>query len=115
MSKSEYPLSDEHKAAISKTMTGRKRPEFSDEHKAKIAAAVTGDKNGMYKKEHTEESRRKMSERATGRTYDADVVAKRAEKLRGKVRERMVCPYCGKDVASNIYKQWHGEKCKMKP
>ena len=32
----------------------------------------------------------------------------------GKKAERTVCEYCNKDVAKNIYAQYHGDKCKFR-
>lgn len=108
------PLSDEHKAAISKSLTGITRV-FSEEHKAHLSEALRGENNPMHNKHHSAETKAKMSQKATGRVFDRDVVARRAEKLKGLKRERKVCPHCGKEVAVNIYSQWHGDKCKMKP
>lgn len=95
MNKSEYPL--------------------SDDHKQKISESLKGDKNGMSGRQHTEESKRKMSERAKGRKCDPEVVAKRSEKLKGIVRAKRTCPFCGKEVAANTYAQWHGDNCKENP
>lgn len=30
----------------------------------------------------------------------------------GKVRERVACPYCGKEGAANTMKRWHFDNCK---
>ena len=33
----------------------------------------------------------------------------------GKKMPRIVCEHCSKNVAKNIYSQYHGDKCKLKP
>jgi len=102
----------EEKARQLKSQVGRKRAPFSEEWLANIKAARQGERNGMYGKTHSEETRSKQSEKAKGRKYSAETVEKRAAKIRGSKRQRLTCPYCGRDSAVNTYPRWHGDQCK---
>lgn len=35
--------------------------------------------------------------------------------LAAKNRKKLICPYCGKAVACNVYERFHNTKCKMNP
>ena len=103
----------EEKARQLAAQIGRKRNPFSEEWLANIKAARQGERNGMYGKTHSDETRAKQREKAIGRKYSAEVVEKRAAKIRGSKRERLICPHCGKDSAVNTYPRWHGDRCKL--
>ena len=77
-----------------KAMTGRKRAPFTKEWKEKLSKASSGKNNSRYGVTLSEETKRKMSERA-----------------RGRKAKRVVCEHCQRDLAVNIYKQFHGDKC----
>ena len=107
-------INEEQRKKISDSKLGKKRAPFSDEWIANIKAARHGELNGMYGKNHSEETRKKQSEKAKGRKYSAATIEKRAAKIRGSKREKLLCPYCNKDVAVNGYARWHGNNCKLK-
>ena len=102
----------EEKQRQLKAQIGRKRAPFSEEWRAKLSAAKSGINNNRYGVEVSEETRKKISERAKGRKYSAETVEKRAAKIRGSKRERLTCPHCGTDSAVNTYPRWHGDQCK---
>lgn len=102
----------EEKARQLAAQIGRKRAPFSDEWRAKLSAAKSGENNNRYGVKVSEETRRKMSEKAKGRKQDPAVVAHRNELNRGKKRARIVCPHCGKDSSVNTYPRWHGSNCR---
>jgi hypothetical protein len=102
----------EEKAKQIAAITGRKRAPFSAEWRAKLSASGKGENNSRYGVEVSEETRKKISERAKGRKYSAETVEKRAAKIRGSKRQRLTCPHCGRDSAVNTYPRWHGDQCK---
>jgi len=102
----------EEKAKQIAAITGRKRAPFSAEWRAKLSASGKGENNSRYGVEVSEETRKKISERAKGRKYRAETVEKRAAKIRGSKRQRLTCPHCGRDSAVNTYSRWHGDQCK---
>lgn len=108
-------ISEEHKQKISKTLkekyktethfnTGRKaseetRKKLSEAHKGENnpmygnGDKIRGEKNPMYGKQHSEETRRKMSERAQARHYDK-ICIKCGEKFVARVHNAKKCPNC---------------------
>lgn len=124
----------EHKDKISKALKGRKNPTA----RQNLPADTKGKNNGMYGKTHSEETRAKMRKALEGRpahnkgkpmseeqkqkirdtkssnprTHSEEAKRKISEKGKGRKAKRVVCEHCDKDVAVNIYKQFHGEKCR---
>jgi len=84
----------EQRQKISESKMGKTRDSLPDLWFKKMRERYKGEDNPMYGKTHSAESKRKMSESAKGRKA-----------------KRTVCEHCEKDVAINIYKQWHGDKC----
>ena len=72
---------------------------LSEEHKLNISIA----KKGIIPV-WTEESKQRLIDKKIGENNP----------MYGKKVIRTCCEYCGKDVAKNIYIQYHGEKCKFK-
>jgi len=103
----------EEKAKQLAAQIGRKRASFSKEWLANIKEARQGEKNGMYGKTHSDETKLKQSIKAKGRKYSAETIEKRASKIRGSKRARIICPHCGKDASVNTYPRWHGDNCKQ--
>jgi len=106
-------LSDDHKAKISESKTGVYRDTFSDEWIENLSKAKSGDKNPMSGKHHSDETKKKISEQKIGKPRTPETIAKIAESKRIKSSEKMACMHCGKSVATNMMKRWHGDKCKM--
>ena len=104
----------EARAKISASKTGKKRPAFSDEWKQRLSESSSGENNSMYGKTHSEETRKKMSAKATGRKQSAETIKKKADALRGTTRPKKQCPHCNKMIAVNTYPRWHGDNCKLK-
>jgi group I intron endonuclease len=91
---------------IRKSNTGKKRTKeqknnmsigqtgkiFSNEHKQKIT-----DNNSRFWKEKkfSEEHKQKLS-----------------ESHKGNKQKRIICEYCGKNIAVNVYVRFHGKNCK---
>ena len=107
-------INEEQRKKISDSKLGRKRAPFSDEWRAKLSASGSGKNNSRYGVEVSEETRKKQSEKAKGRKYSADTIEKRAEKIRGSKREKLLCPHCNNLIAVNTYPRWHGDNCKEK-
>lgn len=104
----------EEKAKQLAAQIGRKRAPFSQEWKEKLSAAKRGKNNNRYGVTVSEETRKKMSEKAKGRKYSSETIEKRAVKIRGSKREKKLCPHCNREVAVNGYARWHGDNCKEK-
>ena len=105
--------SPEEKAKQILAQTGRTRGAFSDKWKENLSKNHKS-KNSNYNTAHSEETKKKMSEKAKGRKYSADTIEKRAEKIRGSKREKLLCPHCNNLIAVNTYPRWHGDNCKEK-
>ena len=103
----------EEKAKQILAQTGRTRESFSNEWKENLSKNHKS-KNPNYNTAHSEETRKKMSEKAKGRKYSADTIEKRAAKIRGSKREKLLCPHCNNLIAVNTYPRWHGDNCKEK-
>jgi len=92
--------------------TGRKRAPFSDEWRAKMSKSKQGENNNRYGVKITEDTRKKMREKALGRTQSAETIQKKADAVRGSKREKKLCPHCNQLIAVNGYARFHGDKCK---
>jgi hypothetical protein len=99
-------------AKISKQKTGVKREAFSDEWKAKMSASASGENNSRYGVKLTDDVRKKISDKMTGRKQSAETIAKKADAVRGSKREKQACTCCGKLVAVNVIDRWHNKNCR---
>lgn len=99
---------------ISESKKGKTRPEFSKEWREKLSESKKGENNNRYGVVVSDETRQKMSEKAKLRTYSAEVIEKRASKIRGIKREKILCPHCNTLIAVNVYSRWHGDNCKLR-
>ena len=96
--------------------TGRKRKPFSEEWKNNMSKAQSGTNNPMFGKTHSEETRQKISQRATNRRKETpDEIERRIAKIRGRKREKKFCQHCEQHIAVNTYPRFHGDKCKVRP
>ncbi|BEH83430.1 hypothetical protein [Klebsiella phage phiKp_4] len=85
---------------------------LSDEHKRKIGDSVRGEKNGNYGRNFTSGHRKNIGLARKGKTHDAE--SRRKMREAAKHKPKISCPHCGKLLDIGNYKQWHGDKCKMK-
>jgi ribosomal protein S27AE len=92
--------SEKAKKKISEAKKGKALPQ---EHRRKLSESQKG-------KTHSEESRRKMSESKQGKTLSEEHCRKMSEAAKNKPKSE--CPHCGKLVAANMMKRWHGDNCK---
>lgn len=107
-------LSDEIKAKLSETFTGRPGRPHTEEAKRKIS-----EKRKEFR--YSDESKRKMSESRTGKPAPCsfagqkhtDATLQRMSESH-KNRLRLQCPHCDKITAKNVYVRWHGDNCKKK-
>lgn len=100
----------------------RKGITTSNEVKQKISKAnkgrLAGKNNPMYGNTHTEESRKKISEKAQGRTpwnlggtHTAEVKQKMS--VLALQRPKYKCEHCGKECVKSNYNRWHGDNCRI--
>ena len=80
---------------ISESKLGKKRQPFSEEWKQKMSESKKGKNNNRYGVKLSDETKAKISAKAKGRKA-----------------KRVICEHCNKDIAINIYKQFHGDNCK---
>jgi len=97
-------VSDETRAKIGASKKG-KSP--SAETRAKLSVANKG-------KSPSAETRAKLSVASKGTFRTSEVRSKMSAAMKGKVRIKLLCPHCGKEIAAGNFTRWHGENCKRK-
>jgi hypothetical protein len=105
---------DDARKKITDSKLGKKRAPFSDEWREKMSKSKQGENNNRYGVKITEDTRKKMREKAIGRTQSAETVQKKADAVRGSKREKKLCPHCNQQIAVNGYARFHGDKCKQR-
>lgn len=93
--------SSEARIKIGNSSRGRKH---TKESKSKISKAVSGKNNGNYGREFTIEHREKISKSRIGMPPGN----------KGKLEDRVTCPYCNKTGGKNAMQRWHFDRCKFK-
>jgi hypothetical protein len=93
---------------------GRKRAPFSGEWRRKLSESKQGKNNNRYGVKVSEETRKKMSEKAKGRKQSLETIEKKASAIRGRKQEKILCPHCEQMISVNTYPRWHGDNCKSK-
>jgi len=107
-------LTKEQHARLVANTIGKKKPPITDEHRANLKANHKS-KDLNFNGAHSAITRKKMSEKATGRKQSAETVKAKADAIRGSKREKKLCPHCDQMIAVNGYARFHGDKCKKKP
>ena len=115
---SNYVITDEIRAKLSAANKGKN---VSAETRAKISKAnkgrLAGKNNPMYGNTHTAESRKKISEKAQGRTpwnlgvTHTDEVKQKMSTL-ALQRTKYKCEHCGVECVKCNYNRWHGDNCR---
>ena len=99
LSKKGIPKTAEQNRKNSEAHKGKNNPFYGKTHtiesKRKISEASTGENNGMFGRKHSDEAKHKVS------------VANK-----GRVRDKVTCPHCGKIGAGPGMKMWHFDNCK---
>jgi hypothetical protein len=91
---------------------GIERKGYSEEYKEERSKKYAGEGNPRYGVAVSDETRAKQRARALGRTQSEETIRKKADAIRGKTREKKLCPHCNQAVAVNGYARWHGANCK---
>lgn len=108
--------SEETKKKMSDSQKGRV---FSEEHKQRMrkpksekgrSAIAQARKDSSYNP--SEETKKKISDSLKGRVFSEDHSSKISSALKGKPKERVTCPHCGKEGAIGLMKRWHFDNCK---
>ena len=130
-----YRYSEEDRIMMSKQRTGRVMPEgfgakVSERQKgikksAEFGAAISKAKKGKPHSEetkknwkhwhHSEETKKILRERSTGRIMPTEERKKISLSKIGKKRIAFECCYCHRKIAAGNFTRWHGENCKNKP
>ncbi len=77
-------LTEEQKEKVRLAKLGKKRKPFTQEHIDKIRVASTGENNPMYGKKHSEETLKKISEKAKARIQSEETKIKISKSRSGK-------------------------------
>jgi hypothetical protein len=77
------------------------------EHKANISKSLTGVKKSDI-------TCQRMSEKATGRVYSQETRDKKRESMTGIRYEKVKCPHCGTLGGGGSMKRYHLDNCKLK-
>jgi len=85
---------------------------------------MTGEGNSFYNKKHTDETRKVMSERKKGKSYEEifgvekakEMRLRRAQESTGRKRDIKIvtCEFCGTSGGFTIMQRWHGDKCRYR-
>ena len=91
----------------------KKRAPHSEETRKKMS------KSALAREPMSQETKDKMSRAHSGKKYrEGSHHTEETKALMSRVwhgREQVECPHCGKVCFPAQAKQWHFEKCKMKP
>ena len=79
-----FKHNEEVKDKIKNKLTGIKRAPFTDEHKANISKSLSGEKNPRYEKHHTPETKETIRQANLGRKHTEEEKAKMREADRGR-------------------------------
>lgn len=113
----------------------------STESKEKIRQSMLGANNPFYGRAHTEDTKKKIREKNTGKVWNDDqrknlsevrkkqfggkkpsylFCAEHSEETKEKIRQsalnrkKLSCPFCHKLFAPHVAKRWHFDNCKHK-
>jgi len=103
----------EQREKIRQSKLGKSRPAFSEKWKENLSENHKSKKSGFIGT-LSEDTRKKISEKAKGRKQSAETIAKKADAVRGSKREKLLCPHCAQHISVNTYPRWHGNNCKQK-
>jgi group I intron endonuclease len=123
-----YNFSKEHKEKISNTLKGRENGPHSKETKEKIRKGNIGNilssetrkKMSLSKRgiKLSEDHKQNISYNNSKFWKEKKFSEEHKDKLRkshiGKKQKRLICEYCKKDIAVNVYVRFHGQNCKNK-
>lgn len=101
----------EARKKIAESKLGKKRDAFSEEWKSNLSMNHKSKQPG-FDGSISEETKQKMRAKAIGRKQSEETIKKKADAIRGKKREKKLCPHCNQLVAVNGYARWHGPNCK---
>lgn len=119
------PKTKEHKEKLRLSNIGKNKGRIqTEEHRRKNSNTHKGEKNAMYgpcAEERAENiSKAKKAQKLTA--YNKGIKEERPEILKNikdAARKRdsvlKTCEYCNKTLIARLCKQWHGDKCKLKP
>jgi hypothetical protein len=105
-------ITDEFRQNVSKALTGKKKtktPKLLAKYE-RMKEEMCGSGNPMFGKKQSEETKKKIAEKATGRKHSKESVEKRASNLRGKKREEG----CHVGEKNPMFGRKHSEETKKK-
>ena len=83
------------------------------EMKKHLSEATSGENNGIFGKKYSDETKKKIAEKAIGRKRSEESIIHQKESI--KRRPFIMCPYCGLIAKkSPNMKRYHFENCKLK-
>jgi hypothetical protein len=92
------------------------------EHREELSRIMIGNTYGKNQSEKTKEKKRiRFLTNNPGKNKSDETKKKMSDskkgipsKTKGKVRKKIICPYCNKDGGEGIMRRWHFENCKFK-
>lgn len=79
---------------------------LSEEHKSAISAGLIGHSV-------SEITKKKIGEKSKGRVHSIDTRKKISMSMTGHRPVRCSCIFCKTEVGFNLFKRYHGERCKL--
>jgi len=118
-------VSQKTKNKLSEKAVGRKFGPTPESRKEKIRLANSGENNHFFGKTHSRKTKKIMSEKKKGKTYEeiygAEVAAEKKRKTSAFISERnkgpqkqVSCPHCNKTGGVVVMGRWHFDNCKNK-
>jgi hypothetical protein len=96
-------LPEDHKEKIRDSLSGRTIP---SEVRQKMKESQ------RLRDPASRETREKLSLAHSGKTVSNETKEKMRLAKLGVKKETVMCQYCNKNIAPNMYKRWHGKNCK---
>jgi len=119
-------VTEQQKLRSSKANRGQKRSKQTCQNisEALLKADISGENNSFFNKKHTAATKKLMSDKKKGKTWEEIFGVAGARKKRevnarqkGTVRgpfELVKCPHCEKTGGKPVMKRWHFDNCKFK-
>ena len=113
-----HDVSIETRLRISENVKGKTKGHVRSEETRKVMKTAATNRELNYTEEQKESRKQRllvMAKNRIGTKQSEETKTKRGETLKSLnlKRERVICEYCGKEIAINIYSRFHGTKCKL--
>lgn len=108
------------------TVTAEEYSVARENHAKTHSTRMSGKMNPFYNKKHRDDTKKEMSLKKKGKSYEEiygvdmadEMRARRSIEGKGKLKGSQTivkCPHCEVCGGFGIMKRWHGDKCRSKP